>query len=79
MSPPEAFDTSPESAREQREVVARLSGAEGLRIALELSQMTRDLALAGLKRRRNGSDQPDLVTGLIAMCYGPDALGDATR
>lgn len=79
MSPLEAFDTSPEAARVQREAVARLTGAERLRIALELSQMTRDLALAGLKRMRGASKREDLIAALIELCYGPAALPDATR
>lgn len=66
------LDTRPDAGAVQREVLSRLTGAERLRVAFELSEATRRLALAGLKRRMAEPGEPELVRALIKLCYGRD-------
>jgi len=48
-------DTSPEAAAIQQEIFRRMTAAARLRLALEMSESMRNVALAGLRSRR-----PDL-------------------
>lgn len=44
-------DTSPEAARIQIEIYRRMSGAERLALAFEISEFAREFCLAGIRRR----------------------------
>lgn len=73
------FDTSAEAKQVQAESLRRLTGAERLRIAFELSRATRQLALAGLKKRRCEASEQELIIALIELCYGRAILERASR
>ena len=47
-----ASDTSPDAAHIQQEIFRRMSPAERLRMALEMSESIRNFARAGLRSRR---------------------------
>lgn len=67
------FDTTPEAAAVQREILGRLSPAERLRIAFDLSDAVRNLAVAGLRKRNPGLTEEELARALIELCYGKAA------
>jgi hypothetical protein len=71
-------DTTPEAWAVILAVLRRLTGAQKVAIAIEMSEFVRDLALAGL--RREHPDWPDKEIRLALMrrwyagCSLPDAL-----
>jgi hypothetical protein len=63
-------DTSPEAAAVQRETFRRMTTAERLRVALEMSESMRNVALAGLHNRRPELDAEELSRELMRIMYG---------
>ena len=68
-----ANDTSEEARRRQRDVLRAAGGASRLRTALEMSQLTRDLAMRRLRDRRPEATPAELATALLRRLY-PDVL-----
>lgn len=67
------LDTTAEAALVQTEAQRRIGGAGRLRIAIEMSELTRQLARAGLRTRRPELDEEHLDAELIRELYGFEA------
>jgi len=63
-------DTSPEAAAIQRDVFRRMTTEQRLRLALEMSESMRDVALAGLRSRRPDLPADQLLPELMRIWYG---------
>lgn len=64
------LDTSPEAAAVQQDILARMTTAERLELALELSDSIREVALAGLRLRHPEWDEEQLKRELLSVWYG---------
>lgn len=65
-----AFDTIPEAAKIQEEIFRRMTTAQRLRCALEMSESLRNVALAGLRTREPESNAHELSRELLRIMYG---------
>jgi hypothetical protein len=65
-----AFDTDPEAAAVQQEIFRRMTTAERLASALEMSESLRNVALAGLRSRRPELTAEELSRELMRVMYG---------
>jgi hypothetical protein len=63
-------DTSPEAAAIQQEIFRRMTAAARLRLALEMSESMRNVALAGLRSRRPDLSTEELSRELMRLMYG---------
>lgn len=63
-------DTSPEAEAIQQEIFRRMTTEERLRMALEMSESLRNVALAGLRSRRPDLDENGLQRELMRLMYG---------
>ena len=63
-------DTSPKAAAIQQEVFRRMTSAERLRLALEMSESMRNVALAGLRARHPELNANELSQELMRVMYG---------
>jgi DUF1365 family protein len=63
-------DTSPEAAAFQEAIFRRMTPERRLRLALEMSESMRDIALAGLRSRRPELSDAELFRELIRLMYG---------
>jgi hypothetical protein len=63
-------DTSPEAAAIQQEIFRRMTAAGRLRLALEMSESMRNVALAGLRSRRPDLSTEELSRELMRLMYG---------
>ncbi len=63
-------DTSPEAAAVQRAIFRRMTTEQRLRLALEMSDSMRNVALAGLRSRRPELSEAELSRELIRLMYG---------
>jgi hypothetical protein len=70
-------DTSPEAWAVQLEVYRRMSGAERFEIAFDMSQLVRELALAGLRREHPDWAERDLQLELLRRWYPSCSLPTA--
>lgn len=65
-----ARDTSPDAARLQDEIHRRLTPAERLRMAMEMSEFARSLSRAGLRSRRPELTPAELDAEMLNLMYG---------
>lgn len=65
-----SFDTSPEAAAIQIEIFRRMTPEQRLRLALEMSESMRNVALAGLRSRRPELNEKELSNELTRIMYG---------
>ena len=65
-----SFDTSPGAAAIQEEIFRRMTTAQRLRLALEMSESLRNVALAGLRNRQPELNANELSRELIRIMYG---------
>ena len=65
-----SIDTSPEADAIQIEIFRRMTPAQRLRLALEMSESMRNVALAGLRSRRPELNEKELSNELMRMMYG---------
>jgi hypothetical protein len=63
-------DTNPKAARIQQEIFRRMTPATRLRLALEMSESIRNVALAGLRSRRPELTPEELSRELIRVMHG---------
>ena len=63
-------DTSPKAAAIQQEVFRRMTSAERLRLALEMSESMRNVARAGLRARHPELNANELSQELMRVMYG---------
>ncbi|MEA2162807.1 MAG: hypothetical protein QOK37_934 [Thermoanaerobaculia bacterium] len=73
-----ARDTTPEAAAVQREAYRRAGPAGRLRIAMELSDLVREFARAGVRMRHPEYTPEDISKELLWQIYGlrPDPRAD---
>ena len=64
------FDTIPEAATIQEEIFRRMTAAQRLRLALEMSESLRNVALAGLRSRQPELNPQELSRALLRIMYG---------
>lgn len=65
-------DTTPDAARVQLEVYRRMSGAQRLAIAIQLSADTRSLTLAGIRHRHPDYDEATARLALFRVLLGDE-------
>lgn len=70
------MDTSPAAAAIQLQIHRRLSGAERLQIAFDMSAMARELALTRLRLENPAASERELQTILLRMLHGRDVVPD---
>ena len=63
-------DTSSEAAAIQQEIFRRMTTAQRLRLALEMSESMRNVALAGLRSRRPELNAEQMRRDLMRVMYG---------
>jgi hypothetical protein len=63
-------DTHPDAAAIQRDLFRRMTTEERLRLALEMSDSLRNVALAGLHSRRPDLKDEALSRELVRVMYG---------
>lgn len=63
-------DTSPQAEAIQLESFRRMTTAERLKLALEMSDSMRNIALAGLRTRRPDLNENELLRELMRVMYG---------
>ena len=64
------LDTTAAAAAVQRDIFRHMTTEERLHLALEMSESLRNIALAGLRRRRPDLDADRLVHELMRIMYG---------
>lgn len=64
------FDTTPEAAAIQEEIFRRMTTAQRLRLALQMSESLRNVALAGLRSRQPELNADQLSRELLRIMYG---------
>ena len=62
-------DTSPEAAAIQDEIFRRMTPEQRVRLAIEMSESMRNVALAGLRSRRPDLDEAELSRELLRVMY----------
>ena len=72
-----AGDTSPDAARVQREIVARMTPDERLRMAFEASEFVRALALEGIAMRHPEYTPEQRKSALFTLLYGEELFRSA--
>lgn len=63
-------DTHPEAAAVQLEIFPSMTPEQRMRMALEMSESLRDVALAGRRCRRPDLDEKGLIRELVRIMYG---------
>jgi hypothetical protein len=64
------FDTVPEAATIQEGIFRQMTTAQRLRLALEMSESLRNIALAGLRSRHPELNADELSRELLRIMYG---------
>jgi hypothetical protein len=64
------FDTHLRAAAIQEEIFRRMTPAQRLKLALEMSESLRNVALAGLRMRRPELGPDELLRELCRLMYG---------
>ncbi len=72
-------DTSPEAAEIQASIYRRMTGAERLRLAVEMSMAARELALARLRAEHPDWSDRELKRELLRYAFGPAPLPEPLR
>ena len=65
-----SFDTIPEVSAIQEEIFRRMTTAQRLRLALQMSESLRNVALAGLRSRQPELNANELSRELFRIMYG---------
>lgn len=63
-------DTTPEAAAIQERIFRRMTTAQRLRLALQMSESLRNVALAGLRSRSPKLNGDELSRELLRVMYG---------
>ena len=71
-------DTTIDVARRQRAIYASKTSEERATMALEMSQLVRELAMEGIRRRHPGIGPDEALWRLIERCHGR-ALADKVK
>jgi hypothetical protein len=73
MSP----DTSSDVADRQRAVYARMAPDERVRLAVQMSEMTREIAMDGIRQRHPDYSDDDVISALFRLLHGDDLFAKA--
>jgi hypothetical protein len=65
-----AFDTSPAMTEAQNQLYREIGPAGRARIAAEMSDMLRDLAIAGVRLRHPEYDEKQVLAEVLWVFYG---------
>ena len=65
-----AFDTSPAMTEAQNQLYRAIGESGRGRIAAEMSDMLRELAIAGVRRRNPEFDDEQVLAEVLAVFYG---------
>jgi hypothetical protein len=68
------FDTTPEAAELQIRAYREMTSAGRLRIALELSDLTHSLAVAGIRRANPELSEEEAYCSLSERLYGRETV-----
>lgn len=63
-------DTTPEATAVQEAILRRMTAEQRLRLALEMSDSMREVALSGLRSRRPELGERELWRELMRLMYG---------
>jgi DUF1365 family protein len=63
-------DTSPEAAAIQADIFRRMTPGERVKVALDMSDSMRNIALAGLRGRHPEMTEEQLKWELVRLMYG---------
>jgi hypothetical protein len=66
------LDTTPEASALQLEAYRRMSPGARLRVGLELTEVSRQLLVAGIRRRHPDYDEADVRLAFLRLWLGPD-------
>lgn len=72
-----ALDTSPAASSVQLEVYRRMSPDQRLRVGLELTELSRELLAAGIRRRHPEYDDSDVRLAFLRLWLGRDLFRQA--
>ena len=72
-------DTSVEASAVQLEAYRRMSPEARLRVGLELTEISRQLLVAGIRRRHPDYDDADVRLAFLRLWLGPDLFRRAYR
>lgn len=67
-------DTTPEARRIQLEVYRKMSGAQRIQLAFEISDLTRALARAGIRDRHPEWSESEVKRELLRLAFFPSPL-----
>jgi hypothetical protein len=65
-----SFDTSPEASTIQQGIFRRMTTAQRLKLALEMSESLRNITRAGLRSRHPEFSADELSRELLRIMYG---------
>jgi len=66
------FDTSPDAHAVQRDIYLKLGGTGRAAIAFQLTEMTRNLSMAGIRRRHPAYTEDDVRMAWARLTLGDD-------
>lgn len=72
-------DTTPEAAALQTAIHRKLSGEQRLTIAVEMSEMMRELSATRLRREHPEWSEPDIKRELLRYAFGQQELPEPLR
>jgi len=72
-------DTSPDAVLRQVEILRKLTGAERLRTAFEMSDLVRELSLTRLREEHPDWSDAQLKRELLRYAFLPDDLPEPLR
>ena len=72
-------DTSPEAEQVQLEIYRKMSGAQRLLLAFEISELTRALARAGVRADHPEWDDKQVDRELLRVAFFPEPLPPGFR
>lgn len=64
------FDSSPRAVAIQNDILRRMTTAQRLKLALDMSESMRNMALAGLRSRQPEMNENELSRELMRIMYG---------
>jgi hypothetical protein len=67
-----SLDTTPEASALQLAAYRRMSPEARLRVGLELTEMSRQLLVAGIRRRHPEYDDSDVRLAFLRLWLGPE-------
>jgi hypothetical protein len=68
-----SLDTDPVARAIQQDIIRRMTPEKRIRLALEMSDSVRNVALAGLRSRQPELTPQELSRELLRIMYGPTA------